>query len=131
MRLKVLMPLRVLLEEEVDKVVAEARNGHFCLLPRHADFVAPLVPGILSFQPREQPIQYIGIDEGILVKVANEVLVSTRQATRGATLEELMQWVEDEFLRLDEHERKARSAAAKLEAGLVRRFLDIQEQMRA
>jgi F-type H+-transporting ATPase subunit epsilon len=128
--LKVLLPTSILLEQEVDKVVAEARNGQFCLLPRHVDVVAPLVPGVLAFQRGEGAVQYIGIDEGVLVKVAGEVLVSTRQATRGGSLEELQQWVEDEFRLLDEHERKARSAAAKLEAGLVRRFLDVQEQMR-
>ncbi len=131
MRLKVLLPTRVLLDEEADKVVAEAGNGQFCLLPRHVDFVAPLVASVLTFARHEERAQHIGIDEGVLVKVGDEVLVSTRQAIRGPTLEELEQRVEEEFRQLDEHERKARSATAKLEAGLVRRFLDVQEQMPA
>jgi F-type H+-transporting ATPase subunit epsilon len=38
-RLKVLLPSRVLLDEEVQKVVAEAANGSFGMLPRHVDFV--------------------------------------------------------------------------------------------
>jgi F-type H+-transporting ATPase subunit epsilon len=131
MRLKVLLPTRVLIDEEAAKVVAEARNGQFCLLPRHFDFVAPLVASVLTFARREGQAQYIGIDEGVLVKVGDEVLVSTRQAIRGRTLEEIEQRVEEEFRQLDEHERKSRSATAKLEAGLVRRFLDVQEQMPA
>ena len=53
MRLRVLLPTEVLLEEEVTKVVAEAENGSFGLLPRHIDFVAALAPGILSFESTE------------------------------------------------------------------------------
>jgi F-type H+-transporting ATPase subunit beta len=47
MKLMVLLPGEVFMEEEVEKVIAEARNGSFCLLPRHVDFVAALVPGLL------------------------------------------------------------------------------------
>ena len=42
MHLKVLLPTRVLVDEAVSKVVAEAENGSFGLLPRHVDFVAAL-----------------------------------------------------------------------------------------
>ena len=48
MRLKVILPSGVLLEQEVVKVIAEAQNGLFCLLPRHVDFLASLLPGILA-----------------------------------------------------------------------------------
>jgi F-type H+-transporting ATPase subunit epsilon len=37
MRLKVLLPTMVLVDEAVSKVVAEAENGAFCLLPKHVD----------------------------------------------------------------------------------------------
>ena len=49
MRLKVMLPTERLVDEEVTKVIAEATNGSFCLLPRHIDFIAPLVPGLLQF----------------------------------------------------------------------------------
>lgn len=129
MRLKVLSPTTVLLDAQVDKVAAEALSGQFCLLPRHVDFVAPLGPGVLAFERAGQQAHFVGIDEGVLVKVGDEVLVSVRQAIRSEGLEELEQRVENEFRVLDEHERRARSATARLEAGLVRRFLDVQEQM--
>ncbi len=45
MKLKVLLPTEIFINEEVEKVVAEADNGYFCLLPRHVDFVSALVPG--------------------------------------------------------------------------------------
>ncbi len=128
MRLKILLPTRILLDRDVDKVTADALNGQFCLLPRHVDFVAPLVPGILSYVDSDRQTRHIGIDEGILVKAGDEVLVTTRQATQGAALEELKDRVAREFRPADEQERKVRSASARLEAGLVRRFLDVQDQ---
>jgi F-type H+-transporting ATPase subunit epsilon len=127
MRLKVLEPSRVVVDEPAAKVVAEAANGSFCLLPRHVDFVAALVPGILSFLDEEGGEVFLAVDRGILVKRGAEVLVSTRAAVRGADLGALRATVRDEMERLDEREARARSALAKLEAGFVRSFLDLEE----
>ena len=49
MKLKILLPGGVLLDEEVKKVIVEAVNGSFCILPHHIDIVSALVPGILTF----------------------------------------------------------------------------------
>jgi F-type H+-transporting ATPase subunit epsilon len=125
MTLKILLPTEVLLDKEVSKVVAEAENGSFCLLPRHIDFVAALVAGLLSFTIGEEREEFVAIDEGILVKCGPEVLVSTRSAVRGSELGRLKQTVEERFRHLDEQEKQARAAAARLEADLVRRFMEL------
>jgi F-type H+-transporting ATPase subunit epsilon len=126
MRLKVLLPSEVLLDAAVTKVIAEAENGAFCLLPRHIDFVAALVPGLLSFETEDEREEFLAVDEGILVKCGVQVLVSTRQAVRGPDLGSLRQAIDEQFRAIDEQERKARAAAARLEADLVRRFLELQ-----
>jgi F-type H+-transporting ATPase subunit epsilon len=126
MRLKVLLPSEVLLDAAVTKVIAEAENGAFCLLPRHIDFVAALVPGLLSFETETGQEEFLAIDEGILVKCGAQVLVSTRQAVRGPDLGTLRQAIDDQFRAVDEQEKKARAAAARLEADLVRRFLELE-----
>ena len=127
MKLKVLLPDQVLVDQEAAKVVAEAENGSFCLLPRHVDFVAALSPGILSFVDRHGEEQFLALDEGVLVKQGQEVLVSTRRGVRGGKLGELRNLVDEQFRELDEYEIKARTAMAKIEAGFVRRFLELQE----
>lgn len=127
MKLKVLLPDRVLVDEDAAKVVAEAENGSFCLLPRHVDFVAALAPGILSFVDERGREAFLALDEGVLVKQGHEVLVSTRRGVRGEQLGELRRLVEQQFQEMDEYEVKARSAMAKIEAGFVRRFLELQE----
>ncbi|RJR35392.1 MAG: F0F1 ATP synthase subunit epsilon [Deltaproteobacteria bacterium] len=123
MKLKVLLPTQVLLEEETEKIIAEAENGSFCLLPRHIDFAAALVPGILSYHRPGGEEAVLAVDEGILIKCGPEVLVSTRNAVSGPDLGQLRETVEKRFKALDERERQARAALAHLEATFIRRFL--------
>jgi F-type H+-transporting ATPase subunit epsilon len=125
MRLRVFLPARVLLDEPVAKVIAEAENGSFCLLPRHADFAAALVPGLLAFVTEAGREEVAGVDEGTLVKCGDEVLVSTLNGVRGRDLATLRDVVERRFRQLDEREQAARSALARLEAGVVRRMTEL------
>ena len=117
-----------MLNEEVKKVIAEAVNGSFCLLPHHIDFVAALVPGILSFVTTTGHEVFLAVDEGILVKAGPEVLVSSTRAVPGAELGKLKETVERVFRNIDDQEKIARSTMAKLEADLVRGFLELGER---
>ncbi|MDT8384703.1 MAG: F0F1 ATP synthase subunit epsilon [Gammaproteobacteria bacterium] len=128
MRLQVLLPTEVLVDETVTKLVAEAENGEFCLLPRHIDFVAALVPGVLYFSDRDGAEHYVAVDQGVLVKCGREVSVSTLNGARGTDLDRLQTLIEERFLALDEHERKTRTALARLEAGTLRGFRELQEK---
>ena len=130
MKLKVVLPTGILIEQEVAKITAEAENGSFCLLPHHIDFVAALVPGLLSFENERGEEEFLAIDEGVLVKCGAEVRVSSRNAVRGAALGELKSAVEQQFRVLDERESQARSVLAKLEADLVSRFVRLGEKIR-
>jgi F-type H+-transporting ATPase subunit epsilon len=130
MHLKVLLPTQVLVEEKAAKVVAEAENGFFCLLPHHVDFVAALVPGILYYTTVEGDERLAAVDEGTLVKCGDEVLVSVLNATPGTDLGSLQERVVESFRTLDEEERRARTALARLEAGTMRRFLELEKQVR-
>jgi len=129
MRLQVLLPTEVLVDEEVVKVIAKAENGSFCLLPRHIDFIAALVPGILSFCTLDGEEHFAAVDEGILVKCGQDVSISTLNGVQGTDLDHLQTLIEERFLELDEHERKVRTALARLEAGTLRGFRELQEKI--
>ena len=64
--------------------------------------------------------------EGVLVKVGDDLLVSTRRGTRGTELGALRQTIQDEFREKDEQEEEARTALAKIEATFVHRFLELE-----
>ncbi len=126
MKLRVLTPTEVVVDEEVRKVSAEAVNGSFTMLPRHIDFATALLPGILSYADEDGAMHYLAIDEGILVKRGPEVSVSTPDAVTGPALEGLREAVRVRFQEVDEQEKRARTALAKLELSLVRRYLELR-----
>jgi F-type H+-transporting ATPase subunit epsilon len=130
MHLNVLLPTEVLVDETVSKIVAEAENGSFALLPRHADFTTALVPGLLVYVTAEGRERLLAVDEGILVKCGPEVMVSTQNAVRGEQPAELVRRLAARFRRLDEEQRIGRAALARLEAGVLRRFLEMEAHAR-
>lgn len=131
MRIEVLLPSRILATDEVSSVVAEGHEGAFGILERHIDYVSPLVPGILTYRRKADDAERIfAVDEGTLVKVGPEILVSVRDAVEGDDLPTLRDTVERRFRRLDERERQARSALATLESRFIRRFIEQVRELR-
>ena len=49
-RLRVVTPSRMLLDEEVDEVTAPGELGEFGVLPNHIAFLTTLVPGEMSYK---------------------------------------------------------------------------------
>lgn len=125
MKLRVLDPTEIIVYREVSKIIAEAENGFFCLLPHHIDFVSALVCGILTFVPvpPDMAEEYVAVDEGIMVKCGDDVTVTTSQAFYSKNLATIKQTLEEKFRELDERERNTRAILAKLETDLMRQML--------
>lgn len=118
-------PDDVVLDQVATKVIAEAENGSFCLLPRHVDFVSALVPGLLMYEDAQGNEHFVAVGEGLLVKQGRDVSVSVRQAVPGGDLGELHRTVRERFAILDDRERATHAAVAKLEASFLRGYLDL------
>ncbi|OPY09259.1 MAG: ATP synthase epsilon chain [Syntrophus sp. PtaB.Bin001] len=127
MNLKILLPSQVLLEEKVTKIVAEGAEGYFGLLPGHIDFTTILVPGLLAVFGENGSEELLAVDQGVLVKRGPDVWISTRNAIRNADLGRAKNLIEEQFKTLDDREKMARSATAKLEADIIRRFMELKE----
>lgn len=127
MQLQILLPTHVVIDQKVSKIVAEAENGYFCMLPRHIDFVAALVPSIFYFSTINDDERFYAIKQAVLVKCGQDVRVSTFGAIHSNDLNKLRDAVVRDTLEMDEHERLARSALARLEAGTIRRFMQLEE----
>ena len=127
MNLTILLPFQVFAEKKgVSRIVAEGREGSFGLLPHRLDCVAALEPGILTYETESEGEIYVAVDEGVLIKTGQDVLVSVRDAIFGTDLSQLQEAVEKEFLTLDENEQKIRSVMVKLETGLIRRLAEFR-----
>ncbi|MFG0265033.1 MAG: F0F1 ATP synthase subunit epsilon [Rhodopirellula sp. JB055] len=127
MRLTLNTPNEVVLDLTVNKVIAEGTHGSFCLLPRHVDFLAALVPGLLSWEDESGKEAFAAVGTGILVKRTDQVHIAAEAASHGAELEELRRLVREEFSQMDEQQRAAHSAVAKLEADFIRRTMALTE----
>ncbi len=129
MNLKVLLPFGIFAAKTgVSRIIAETPAGSFGLLPHRLDCVAALTPGILIYQTEQEGEVYVAVDEGVMVKTGQDVLVSVRRAIGGTDLGRLHEAVAQEFLKLDEHEQGVRSVMAKLETGLVRRLATLHHE---
>ena len=95
-------------------------------MPNHIDFVATLAPGLFTYEKAEGGQEIMAMDVGTLVKKGSDVLVSTRNAVRAPDLGKLKQVVMQQYDILDEREKMVRSASAKLEASMIRRFVELK-----
>lgn len=127
MKVKILLPTSIFLDQEVKKIVAQGLGGSFCLLPRHIDCTNALVPGIITLESGDGQLAYYAVSEGILVKIGPQVLISVRDAVRGETLEELKRAVDNQFLLVMRQEEASRAALKKLEADTIRRFMELKQ----
>jgi F-type H+-transporting ATPase subunit epsilon len=129
MNLKILLPAKIFLEQSgVSRIVAETGNGSFGLLPRRLDCVAVLCAGILLYENDREGETYVAVDEGILIKTGSQVLVSVRNAILGRELAQLRSAVQQEFLNLNEQEKSLRVTLNKMESGLIRRMVVLQNE---
>jgi F-type H+-transporting ATPase subunit epsilon len=129
MNLRILLPFQIYAEKTgVSSIVAKTREGSFGLLPHRLDCVAALTPGILAYRTQSDGEVFVAVDEGVMVKTGQDVLVSVRRALGGTDLGKLREAVEKEFLTLDAQEKSVRSVMAKVETGFLRRLVTLQNE---
>ena len=126
MKLKILLPEKILLEKEVESVVAEAEDGSLGLRRGHVDFVTALVPGIISFRGSEGEEEFAATDRGILLKHGDRVLISVHSGVAGKKLGLLQEAVDDFIKRRRKFAEKSRHALGLLEADFLRRYVEME-----
>ncbi len=123
MNLKILLPYKVFADiKDVSSVIMETSVGSYGLLPQRLDCFAALVPGILTYKTENKSVNYVAVDEGVLIKAGAQILVSVRNAVGGVDLGKLGELIKSDFTNQDEMEREAKTVVAKLERGFVYSF---------
>ncbi|OWK39782.1 ATP synthase epsilon chain [Fimbriiglobus ruber] len=108
------------------RIVAHTLQGSFGILPHRLDCTAALAPGILAYETDAEGEVFLAVDQGVLVKAGQAVLVSVRNAVGGTDLDKLHEAVKREFLTLDEQEKSVRSVLARMESGFIRSLVEFQ-----
>lgn len=122
MDFQLVVPTATLVEDRVARVTAEGSEGSFTVLPRHVDWVSALEPGLLTYETAGGDTEHVALDTGVLVKQGRRVLVSAYSAVRHRDIDRLRDAVSSFFDNLDEKDKKARSALARMEADLITRL---------
>ena len=129
MNLLILLPFKILTQiADVSSLVAETLDGSLGLLPHRLDCVAPLVPGILSYTTTDSATTYVALDQGVLVKTGENVIISVRRAILGTELATLHAAVVREYSTVDAQELEMRSVVAKMDAALIGRFAELRHE---
>lgn len=122
------MPYKVFDErDQVRRLVVDTRDGSMGILPHRLDMAATLTPGILTFETESEGEVYTAVSGGLLLKRGLEVTVCVRHAVRDADLARLRETVEHELGQADEQERTVKSVLARLESGVIRRFVQFRQ----
>lgn len=127
MRVIVREPTRTLYEGDASRLQAVAEDGAFGMLPNHADHLAALVPAVLVLTEPDGRELFFGVDHGLLVKRGHEVGIAVRRAVQGESLAALSETIARRFLAVDDAEKAARTALARLEVGIVRHFGELRK----
>jgi len=124
MNLKIITPLEVFNVDNVSSIHAEGLEGHFTILPHHADYVSALTSSIFSYE-RNGKKEFFAVDGGVLVKHSDNVELSFQHAVRANNIKELKTKMEEAFYEMTEEDKKTRTALALLEGNIAKLLQDL------
>ena len=124
MRLKIVTPLEIVVDEEVQSLRAEDLSGSFGVLPGHAEFLTSLAISVISWIDGSDSQRFCAVRGGVLTVTGGQAIaVATREAVTGDDLASLDQIVLRRFRQEIEEERTEHVEATRLQLSAVRRLV--------
>jgi F-type H+-transporting ATPase subunit epsilon len=124
MRLCIVTPLAVVVDEDALAVRAEDASGSFGILPGHADFLTRLAISVVGWKRVDGSRRYCAVRRGMLsVNGGRDVAVATRQAIVGDDLATLDNSVLMRFRADIEQERSEHFESVQLQLNAIRRIV--------
>lgn len=123
MRLTVVTPLSIVVDEDVDSVRATDASGGFGILPGHAPFLTALTISIVSWKTTEGE-RFCAVRGGVLtVNDGTSVSIASREAVAGDDLATLDTEVLARFQSDAEAERVEHTESTRLQLNAIRRMI--------
>jgi F-type H+-transporting ATPase subunit epsilon len=125
MRLRIVMPLSVVIDEDgVLALRAEDATGSFGILPRHTDFLTSLAISVVSWESSNGMRHYCAVRRGLLsVCGGHDIAVATREAVPGDNLVTLDKTVLARFRADIETERAEHVESTRLHLNAIRQIM--------
>ena len=125
MRLRVLAPTEVVLDQEVIHVTAEDVTGSLGIRPGHAPLVTPLAPGIVVARSPDGRERYVAVNGGVMLVSGDEVQIVSRHAVASHDMAHLEATALAEFDRQAQEDQHNRVAFERLRIHFMRRVLEM------
>jgi F-type H+-transporting ATPase subunit epsilon len=123
-KLRVVTPSRMLLDEEVDEVAAPGELGEFGVLPNHISFLSTLVPGEMNYKQgaNKRTLAVSGGYAEVLDNVMTVLAPAAEYASEidAARAERAKERAEKQLAELNREEKDWEMAEAALQRALVR-----------
>lgn len=123
MRLRIVTPLSIVVDEAIDSLRAEDASGNFGILPGHAPFLTALAISIISWRQADRE-RFCAVRGGVLtVTDGTTIAVATREAVAGDDLATLDRQVLARFQSDADAERVEHVEAVQLQLNAIRRMV--------
>ncbi|EHJ91562.1 F0F1 ATP synthase subunit epsilon [Vreelandella boliviensis] len=123
MKLKIITPLAIIVEEEIDSLRAEDASGSFGILKSHAPFLTSLSLSILSWRVSTTE-QFCAVRGGVLtVAKGGAIEITTREAVIGNDLATLGADVLARFEAEAEEEKVEHVESMRLQVNAIRQMI--------
>ncbi len=124
MKLRIITPLAVVVDEDALAVRAEDDSGSFGVLPGHADFLTSLAMSVVGWKRVDGSRRYCAVRRGMLsVTSGTEVAIATREAIVADDLATLDSTVLARFRADREQERSEHFESVQLQLNAIRRIV--------
>lgn len=123
MRLRIVTPLSVVVDEEIDSLRAEDASGSFGILPGHASFLTALAISIVSWKSAGAE-RFCALRGGVMtVTDGTTIAIATREAVAGDDLATLDDEVLARFRSDADDERVEHVETMRLQLHAIRRMI--------
>jgi F-type H+-transporting ATPase subunit epsilon len=124
MRLRIITPLSVVLDEDIDGLRAEDASGSFGILAGHAPFLTALTTSIVSWRNGETE-RFCALRGGVMTVGGDtsDIYITTREAVTGDDLATLDSEVLARFQYDEDIERSEHVEAMRLQFNAIRQMV--------
>jgi F-type H+-transporting ATPase subunit epsilon len=124
MRLRIVTPLAVVIDEDALSVRAEDATGSFGILPGHADFLTSLALSVVEWTRADGTRHYCAVRRGMFsVSGGADIAVATRESVPSDDLAALGGTVLARFHADIERDRSERFESTQLQLDAIRRIV--------
>jgi len=122
MRLRIVTPLSVVVDQDIDSLRARDDSGSFGILPGHAPFLTALAICIVSWRT-EKAERFCAVRGGVMTVGGAAIDIATREAVAGDDLADLDTQVLARFRADADDERVEHVESLRLQANAIRQMI--------